>query len=89
MKTLSGTFTGTGTSAVFSYRGQFNVSMSGVSGSSVNVERSFDSGSTWQVVDTFTEDAELYAVSNEGGTLWRFNCTSFGTTDIDYRFGGE
>lgn len=86
---LSGTFTGTGTSSSFSYRGRFNVSISGISSSTVAVERSFDDGDTWLPVDSFTADTELYAMSPEQSTLWRFNCSVFGSGTISYRFSGE
>jgi hypothetical protein len=88
-RVVSGSFTGTGQSASFNYRGRFNVSLSGVSGNEVSVERSFDTGSTWTAVESFTADTELYAESPEVNVLWRFNCTSYTSGTIVYRFSGE
>ena len=40
--------------------GHFNLSISGTFVATVTVQRSFDSGSTWLDVDTFTSSTETY-----------------------------
>jgi hypothetical protein len=88
-RTVSGEFSATGQSASFSYRGEFNVSLSGFGSGAVNVERSHDNGSTWNLVETFTSNAERYAVEPQVTALWRFNCTSYTSGPIIYRFSGQ
>jgi len=45
-------------SDALSLRGDFSLSISGLSDSTVTVQRSFDAGSTWADVDTFTSSYE-------------------------------
>lgn len=83
---ISGSFAGTGQSAPFNPPvGPFNLSISGISSSTVTVERSFDEGSTWKTVQSISADAELEADQVEAGVLWRFNCGTYGSGTILYR----
>lgn len=87
---ISGSFSDTGESAdSFRYAGQFNVSLSGFGTATVAVQRSFDNGSTWVTVESFTEDTERFAVSPQSDVLWRFNCTSHSSGTIVYRMSGQ
>jgi|2_EtaG_2_1085320.scaffolds.fasta_scaffold72798_1 hypothetical protein len=69
----------------FQIAGHFNLSISGTFSATVTVQRSFDNGSTWLDVDTFTEpyegvgyDAEelFYRVGVETGDF------TSGTVDV-------
>lgn len=85
---LSGTFGGTGTSPTFGpYRGSFDVSISGGAVATVQVQRSFDDGANWVVVEEFdaSSDIERYAVSVTPDTIWRFECTAYTSGTVTYR----
>ena len=45
-------------SAPISVHGYFNVSISGISSSTVYIQRSFNNGTTWKDVKAYTADAE-------------------------------
>lgn len=51
----------------------------------MNLERSFDDGSTWLVVDTFTASAERRVDDPDGSVIYRLNCTSWSSGTIAYR----
>jgi len=51
--------------------GYFNLSISGTWAGTVTVQRSFDGGSTWHDVDTWTENAQEYGLEPEGGIQYR------------------
>lgn len=88
--TLSGTFSGTGTSATIVVGGLFNFSISGIGTATVVVERSFDNGSTWKIVETFTSDAERRGEEPEIlGLPYRVRCTSFSSGTILYRLSAR
>lgn len=99
---VSGTFTGTGKSASFTARGSFNVLIYGSSGpngswnGSVQVERSFDGGTTWVVAgisgagqqaifNTPNQDVSIVGNEPERGVLYRLDCTSYTSGTINYR----
>lgn len=67
-------------------RGSFTVSISGLSDSTATVQRSYDSGSTWLPVESFTVDAEKTGVEGEGAD-YRVNITSGTDTDVAIRIG--
>lgn len=99
---LTGQFTGTGQSAVFSVWGAFNILIYGNSGpngawtGTVRLERSFDGGTTWivcgiggdgtQAVWSTGTDVSVVAGEPEQGVGYRLNCTVFGAGPINYRF---
>ncbi len=91
---LSGTFSATGQSSVFRpLAGRaFNISLWGAFSASVQLERSFDNGSTWLPITA--AGAQLFAWSaaaseqaqeDETAVQYRLNCTSFTSGPINYR----
>jgi len=51
--------------------GDFNLSISGTFVATITVQRSFDKGSTWRDVDTFTAPIETYGVDPEPVVVYR------------------
>ena len=51
--------------------GGFNISIAGTFVATVTVQRSFDQGSTWRDVDTFTAPIETYGVDPEPVVVYR------------------
>ena len=51
--------------------GAFNLSLSGTFVATVTVQRSFDQGSTWRDVDTFTAPIETYGNDPEPVVVYR------------------
>jgi hypothetical protein len=85
----TGTFTGTGVSAAMSpVYGRFNLSISGTFSATIQVQRSFDGGLTWLVVDIFTAPVERVGTDIERGVRYRLQCTTFGSGTVTYRLGG-
>ena len=83
---LEGTFGATGQSSSVALQYWFNVSLSDFGTATVAVERSFDSGSTWVVVEEFTTDVQRRGYEPEEGVLYRFNCSAYTSGTISYRF---
>ena len=54
-----------------SVRGPFNVSISGISGDTVHLQRSFDSGTLWKDVQAYTADKEDAGEELEAGVIYR------------------
>jgi hypothetical protein len=52
-------------------QGGFNLSIAGTFAATVTVQRSFDQGSTWRDVDTFTAPIETYGVDPEPVVVYR------------------
>lgn len=84
-KKITGTFGATGQSDSIDLAGQFNLSLSGWGSATVRLERSFDGGSSWVVVKSYTVDAEEVGDAPEPGVLYRLNCTSYTSGTIAYR----
>ena len=51
--------------------GYFNLSISGTWSATVTVQRSFDAGSTWFDVDTWTANTQEYGLEPERGIQYR------------------
>ena len=51
--------------------GPYNVSISGISGDTVTLQRSFDQGTLWKDVESYTSDAEDSGEETERGALYR------------------
>ncbi len=97
MATVEGSFTATGASESFApatalRRGRFNVSVSGVFVATVQVERSFDAGTTWIPVGdidmaptTITEPISLACEETEASVVWRLNCLGYTSGTVVYR----
>lgn len=87
----TGTFTATGQSADATFKGEFNVSLWGTFVATVQLERSFDAGSTWLPVTalgtgiTFTAPATEVFSEPEAGVRYRLNCTAYTSGTVNYR----
>ena len=84
---ISGTFTGTGVSASGARKNEFPISLSGFGTATVVLQKSYDEGSTWKTVKSYSADVEEVANEPEAGIVYRFNCTSHGGGTIAYRLG--
>jgi len=51
--------------------GKFNVSISGISGDTVHVQRSFDAGTLWKDVESYTADKEDAGEEIEHDVIYR------------------
>jgi len=51
--------------------GPFNVSISGISGDTVTLQRSIDGGTLWKDVETYEADYEDVGWEVERGWIWR------------------
>ena len=58
--------------------GKFNVSISGISGDTVQVQRSIDSGTLWKVVKAYTADEEESGEEVENGWIYRIGIPTGG-----------
>ena len=82
---LTGTFTGTGQSSSIRVTTKFAVSLSGFGTATVQIERSFDDGNTWLVVESHSSDMETIGEEAlQTDTLYRFNCTAYTSGTIAY-----
>jgi hypothetical protein len=100
---VAGSFTGTGQSAMFlSGASTFNILIYGSGGpngswsATVQLERSFDGGTTWAVAgvggdgtqavySTPNKDVSVLASEPEKGVLYRLDCTAYTSGTINYR----
>lgn len=66
-----------------------NVSISGLTGTgaTVTVQRSFDGGNTWKVVQPYTLDTEAYATEPSADVQYRLVCSGYTGGTIAYEFG--
>lgn len=55
-------------SGLVTIRGDFNFSLTGTWVGTITVQRSFDGGTTWRDVETFTSNAERVGLEPEGAT---------------------
>ena len=83
---LSGTFTGTGTSSSIDIYGHFNINFDGFGVATVIAQKTYDSGSTWFDVETFSGDGALVGFEAEP-CQYRLNCTAHTSGTIAYRMG--
>jgi hypothetical protein len=98
---VTGTFTALGQSNAFLPEGlnefgevdhQFNVSLWGTFVATVQLERSFDNGTTWlpltangTQVMKWTAPASESTGETEAGVLYRLNCTAYTSGTVNYR----
>jgi hypothetical protein len=100
MAKVTGTFTAIGQSASYAppvaprntNTGGFNVSTWGTFVASVQLERSFDNGTTWLPLTAagnqlyaWTAPASENGAEPEAGVLYRLNCTAYTSGTINYR----
>lgn len=92
---IAATFGATGQSASFRPAAgrPFNVSIWGTFVATVQLERSFDDGSTWVVCSrdsagtnaSYTAPASLLIEEPEAGVLYRLNCAAYTSGTVSYR----
>ena len=91
---VTGTFVATGQSPSFAPLGGrgFNASLWGTFSASVQLERSFDKGTTWlpltangTAIEKFTAPCSESLQEDEDGVLYRFNCTAYTSGTVNYR----
>lgn len=96
---VAGSFTATGQSKPFKpvmrtmAWGTFSVSASGTFVATVQLERSFDSGSNWFVcssdaagtVASWTAPFSVNVEEPSAGVLYRLNCTAYTSGTVTYR----
>ncbi len=83
---LIGTFTGTGRSDTVHLKGVFNLSISGTFVATVTLDRSFDNGVTWIIMDTFTEGFSSPTKEEpENNVIWSLNCSAFTSGTVTFR----
>lgn len=59
-------------------KGGFSLSLSGISGDTVYLQRSVDGGTTWFDVAYYTEDGWYAGNEPQMGTVWRFGVKTGG-----------
>lgn len=83
---IYGTFTATGASDTIELYGDFNVQVTGIAGGSVvALERKLPGETAFAAVDSLTADTSQRGFEPEFGTVYRLNCTAFGTGSVAYR----
>lgn len=89
---VAGTFVATGSSAglipvtgSFSIPRNMNISLSGTFTATVLVERSFDGGTTYHLVDTHTAIVETNIIEQETSVLYRLRCSAYTDGTVVYR----
>ena len=82
---LTGSFTGAGTSEIFPTLGYFDVSLSGFGTATVQLERSFDDGASWFLVETMSQNLSKRGYEPKPDVIYRLNCTAHTTGTILYR----
>jgi len=85
---VNGSFAGAGVSGPVKTTGQgqsLNLSLSGFGTATVRLERSFDDGASWKVVESYTADAEKAALEPEAGVSYRLNASAHTSGTIAYR----
>ena len=90
---VTGAFTGTGTSDTFipcisskkTESAFFNVSVWGTFVGTVQLQRSFDGGTTWIPTASYTAVDSDIGEEPEDSVLYRFECTAYTSGTINYR----
>ncbi len=86
---LSGTFTADGTSAELYLFRHFNLSVQGTFVATVNIQRSFDDGATWETTDSVTTKVSTVGFEPEKGVKYRLSCSGYTSGSVEYRIGGN
>lgn len=92
---VQGSFVATGQSLALPASGPFNLSLWGTFVATVQLQRSFDGGLTWQLAQadsvgataiSFTAVASVKLdLGSEGGVLYRLNCSAYTSGTVNYR----
>lgn len=82
---VDGSFTGVGNSNPVCLKDGFNLSIDGTFNATVVLQRSFDSGSTWHLVERFTAPVQLTGHEPEAYISYRLVCTGHTSGTIQYR----
>lgn len=87
---ISGSFAATGASAEHYLLRYFNVSLDFNGGTAtVDLERSFDDGATWETRQSFSADTSTAIFEPETGVKYRLNCSAFTSGPVAYRIGAS
>ena len=94
---VTGTFTATGVSPSIKLRGGFNTALWGTFVGTVDLEQSYDNGTTWLPVsvdgtgtpNSYTAPHNIAWVQPERDVLTRFNCSAFTSGPVNYRISGD
>ncbi len=78
-------------STTYAYQGLVNISISGTFAATVTVQRSFDNGSTWLDVNTYTEISELVIDGRAEPAMYKVGVKTGAYTSgtVTIRIGGE
>lgn len=90
---VENSFTGTGNSASFYFKGSFNIALWGNFVGTVKPQMSFDGGTTWLDITnintgtaySFTAPLVALLTQPESGVLTRLTCSAFTSGPINYR----
>lgn len=86
---LTGTFTADDTSdEVYLFR-HFNLSIQGTFAATINIQRSFDRGATWETTDSVTTKVSTVGFEPERGVMYRLSCSGYTSGSVEYRIGGN
>lgn len=77
------------TSASVAIRGDFDVSLSGFVTCEVELQRSFDGGSSWKKVKSYTTDTEDAGFSAVSQVLYRLKMVSWTDGTVTYFLGAD
>jgi len=87
---ITGSFTGTGSSSTMTNLAtldadkKMTVSISGGFSATMNLERSYDAGGTWNVVKSYTAPIEENLDTPSDAFVYRLTCSSFTSGQVDY-----
>ena len=89
---VSGTFAATGTSANAPFIGKFNFALWGVFVGTVNLQKSYDGGTTWIIARDMNGNAMTLTAADtrvieedEPGVLYDVNCSAYTSGTVNYR----
>ncbi|MCP5364277.1 MAG: hypothetical protein H6905_03430 [Hyphomicrobiales bacterium] len=82
---VTGEFKTLEASAPVSLYQKYNMSISGSFSAEVQLERSFDKGLTWHVLETVTAPRQHIGEEPETGILYRVRCSRYSDGPVHYR----
>jgi len=86
MAKVTGSFTGTGSSQTLpgNSEGSAGLTLSGFGVGTVNLQWSFDGGTTWTTLAAYTADADKVVRMPSDNILYRLNCSAYTSGTIVY-----